>query len=124
MASLRCPIFPDAILMLQSFHQYRLYHNQRHHLPRRIKGTTKQDVRPTNNSTSLSLSIPGLANFPEDRFIRLPCRSPIETSPASPIEMSRSSVCLRLVEVAWDDGDHDEHGRADAADTVDHPCSD
>ena len=26
------------------------------------------------------------------------CRSPIETSPASPIEMSRSSVCLRLVE--------------------------
>jgi hypothetical protein len=27
------------------------------------------------------------------------CRSPIETSPASPIEMSRSLVCLRLVEV-------------------------
>jgi hypothetical protein len=27
------------------------------------------------------------------------CRSPIETSPASPIEMSRSSVCLRLVGV-------------------------
>jgi hypothetical protein len=32
------------------------------------------------------------------------CRSPIETSPVSPIEMSRSSVCLRPVEVAWDDG--------------------
>jgi len=28
------------------------------------------------------------------------CRSPIETSPASPIEMSRFLVCLRLVEVA------------------------
>src|SRR5580700_9252304 len=41
------------------------------------------------------------------------CRSPIETSPASPIEMSRSSVCLRLIEVAWDDGDHDEPQRAD-----------
>jgi hypothetical protein len=41
------------------------------------------------------------------------CRSPIETSPASPIEMSRSSVCLRLVEVAWDDGDHDELQRGD-----------
>ena len=41
------------------------------------------------------------------------CRSPVETSPASPIEMSRSSVCLRLVEVAWDDGDHDEPQRAD-----------
>jgi len=43
-----------------------------------------------------------------------PCRSPIETSPASPIEMSRSSVCLRLIEVAWDDGDHDELQRTDA----------
>jgi hypothetical protein len=42
------------------------------------------------------------------------CRSPIETSPASPIEMSRSSVCLRLVGVAWDDGDHDEPQGADA----------
>jgi hypothetical protein len=42
------------------------------------------------------------------------CRSPIETSPASPIEMSRSSVCLRLIEVAWDDGDHDELQRTDA----------
>src|ERR1700736_5976651 len=41
------------------------------------------------------------------------CRSPIETSPASPIEMSRSSVCLRLIEVARDDGDHDEPQRAD-----------
>jgi hypothetical protein len=28
--------------------------------------------------------------------------------------MSRSSVCLRLVEVAWDDGDHDEPQRVDA----------
>jgi hypothetical protein len=42
------------------------------------------------------------------------CRSPIETSSASPIEMSRSSVCLRLIEVAWDDGDHDEPQRAGA----------
>jgi hypothetical protein len=44
-----------------------------------------------------------------------PCRPPIETSPASPIEMSRSSVCLRLVEVAWDDGDHDEPQRVEAS---------
>jgi len=42
------------------------------------------------------------------------CRSPIETSPASPIEMSRSLVCLRLVGVAWHDGDRDEPQRADA----------
>lgn len=41
------------------------------------------------------------------------CRSPIETSPASPIEMSRSSVRVRLVGVAWHDGDHDEPQRAD-----------
>src|SRR5260370_5042922 len=41
------------------------------------------------------------------------CRSPIETSPASPIEMSRSSIRLRLVEVAWNGGDHDEPQRAD-----------
>ena len=47
------------------------------------------------------------------------CRSPIETSPASPIEMSRSSVCLRVVEVAWDDGDHDEPQRADPPTGVD-----
>ena len=33
------------------------------------------------------------------RYATLRCRSPIETSPASPIEMSRSLVCLRLVEV-------------------------
>jgi hypothetical protein len=43
------------------------------------------------------------------------CRSPIETSPASPIEMSRSTVGMRLVGVAWDDGDHDEPQRADAS---------
>src|SRR5260370_11267669 len=42
------------------------------------------------------------------------CRSPIETSPASPIEMSRSPVCVRLVGVARHDGDHDELQRADA----------
>ncbi len=47
-------------------------------------------------------------------LVQIDCRSPIETSPASPIEMSRSSVCLRLVEVAWHDGDHDEPQRADA----------
>src|SRR5712671_6252960 len=47
-------------------------------------------------------------------YATLQCRSPMETSPASPIEMSRSTVCLRLVEVAWDDGDHDEPQRADA----------
>src|SRR6266849_4174429 len=41
------------------------------------------------------------------------CRSPIETSPASPIEMSRSTVGVGLVGVAWDDGDHDEPRRAD-----------
>ena len=43
-----------------------------------------------------------------------PCKSPMETSLASPIEMSRSSVCERPIEVAWDDGDHDEPQRADA----------
>jgi len=48
------------------------------------------------------------------RYATLACRSPIEASPASPIEMSRSSVCLRPVEVAWDDGDHDEPQRSDA----------
>jgi Resolvase, N terminal domain len=51
-----------------------------------------------------------------------PCRSPIETSPASPIEMSRSSVFLRLVEVAWDDGDHDEPQRAGAPAGADRCC--
>src|SRR5271166_4963972 len=51
-----------------------------------------------------------------------PCRSPIETSPASPIEMSRSSVCVRLVGVAWDDGDHDEPQRADAPAGADRCC--
>src|SRR5437667_2336577 len=50
------------------------------------------------------------------------CRSPIETSPASPIEMSRSSVRVRLVEVAWDDGDHDEPQRADAPAGADRCC--
>jgi hypothetical protein len=43
------------------------------------------------------------------------CRSPIETSSASPTEMSRSTVGLGLVGVAWDDGDHDEPRRADTA---------
>ena len=41
------------------------------------------------------------------------CRSPIETSLASPIEMSHSTVGVGLVGVAWDDGDHDEPRRAD-----------
>src|ERR1700730_15000425 len=50
------------------------------------------------------------------------CRSLIETSPASPIEMSRSSVCVRLVGVAWDDGDHDEPQRADAPAGADRCC--
>ena len=50
------------------------------------------------------------------------CRSPIETSPASPIEMSRSSVCLRLVGVAWDDGDYDELQGADAPAGADRYC--
>src|SRR4051794_398776 len=55
-----------------------------------------------------------IATFGETRIAsEYCCRSPIETSPASPIEMSRSSVCLRLIEVAWDDGDHDEPQRAD-----------
>src|SRR6266850_6460357 len=47
------------------------------------------------------------------------CRSPIETSPSSPIEMSRSTVGMGLVEVAWDDGDHDEPQRAGASAGVD-----
>src|SRR5271168_5386908 len=38
----------------------------------------------------------------------------MKTSLASPIEMSRSSVCERPIEVAWNDGDHDEPQRADA----------
>src|SRR5271154_710980 len=42
------------------------------------------------------------------------CKSPMETSLTSPIEMSRSSVCERPIEVAWNDGDHDEPQRADA----------
>src|SRR5271166_524424 len=42
------------------------------------------------------------------------CKSPMETSLTSPIEMSRSSVCERPIEVAWDDGDHGEPQRADA----------
>jgi hypothetical protein len=53
-----------------------------------------------------------VSHDPATRISR--CRSPIETSPASPKEMSRSLVCLRLVEVAWGDGDHDEPQRADA----------
>ena len=36
------------------------------------------------------------------------CKSPIETSLASSIEVSRSSICERPIEVAWNDGDHDE----------------
>ena len=55
-------------------------------------------------------------------YATLRCRSPIETSPASPIEMSRSSVCLRLVRVAWDDGDHDEPQGADAPAGADRYC--
>src|SRR5690349_919161 len=55
-------------------------------------------------------------------YVTLTCRSPIETSPASPIEVSRSSVCLRLVEVAWDDGDHDEPQRADPPSGVNRCC--
>jgi hypothetical protein len=47
-------------------------------------------------------------------YATLDCRSPIETSPASPIEMSRSSVGVGLVGVAWDDGDHGERQGADA----------
>lgn len=42
------------------------------------------------------------------------CKSPMEMSLASPIEMSRSSVWVRFIEVAWNDGDHDELQRADA----------
>src|SRR5512133_1443541 len=53
---------------------------------------------------------------------RADCRSPIETSPASPIEMSRSTVGMRLVGVAWDDGDHDEPHRADASAGTDRHC--
>jgi transposase-like protein len=40
--------------------------------------------------------------------LRQQCKSPMETSLASPIEMSRSSICERPIEVAWNDGDHDE----------------
>src|SRR5258707_15271595 len=65
------------------------------------------------------IGMPGCRNHRDARII---CRSPIETSPASPIEMSRSLVCLRLVEVAWDDGDHDEPQRADAPAGADRHC--
>jgi hypothetical protein len=50
------------------------------------------------------------------------CRSPIETSPASPIEMSRSTIGMRLVGVAWDDGDHDEPQGANASAGADRHC--
>ena len=63
------------------------------------------------------LSFTNMSGDPEQE-----CRSPIETSPASPIEMSRSSVCLRLVGVAWDDGDYDEPQRADAPAGADRYC--
>src|SRR4029077_14705587 len=59
---------------------------------------------------------------PESPRESAPYRSPIEKSPASQIEMSRSLVCLRLVEVAWDDGDHDEPQRAGAPAGADRHC--
>src|SRR5204863_10218323 len=58
---------------------------------------------------------PGNRIFHNKYYATFLCRSPIETSPTSTKEMSRSSVCLRFVEVAWDDGDHDEPQRVDAS---------
>src|SRR5271169_110795 len=55
-------------------------------------------------------------------YATLTCRSPIETSPASPIEMSRSTVWVGLVGVAWDDGDHDEPQGADPSAGADRCC--
>ena len=47
-------------------------------------------------------------NFKNSPYALLVCKSPIETSLASPIEVSRSLICERPIEVAWNDGDHDE----------------
>lgn len=78
------------------------------HIPSRSsKGVFKRAKLPQPHHRDAGI-------FHNLRSVTFDCRSPIGTSPASPIEMSRSSVCLRLVEVAWDDGDHDEPQGVDA----------
>src|SRR6202035_4500759 len=104
-----------------------LHLGRKHRLPTAPAIVLLQDAMPRPGLPLVHFNDTRCASVAELRSIirkarRLACRSPIETSPASPIEMSRSLVCLRLVEVAWDDGDHDEPQRADAPAGADRHC--